>query len=104
MLGVRRIGAAALGLIVIFALGGASTRQRAEALDNGLARTPPMGWNGFNHFGRDVTASIVEAEARVIVSSGMKAAGYSYVNLDGGWDLLQRDAAGELQAGPQQIP
>jgi hypothetical protein len=41
-------------------------------VDNGLALTPPMGWNGYNHYARDVTASIVEAQARATVSSGMK--------------------------------
>jgi alpha-galactosidase len=78
--------------------------DRALALDNGVARTPPMGWNGYNHFSRNVTASIVEANARAIVSSGMKAAGYTYVNLDGGWDLLQRSAGGELQPDPVKFP
>lgn len=82
----------------------ATTPQRAESLDNGLAPTPPMGWNGFTRFGRNVTASTVEANARALVASGMKAAGYTYVNLDGGWDLLQRNADGELQPDPSKFP
>jgi len=52
----------------------------------------------------DVTAAIVEAEARALISSGMAAAGYRYVNLDGGWDLLQRDANGQLQPDPAKFP
>ena len=80
-------------------------RSRAlAALNNGLALTPPMGWNGYNHYARSVTASIVEAQARAIVSSGMAAAGYNYVNLDGGWDLLARDANGALQPDPSKFP
>jgi alpha-galactosidase len=63
-----------------------------------------MAWNGYNHYARDVTASIVEAQARTIVSSGMQAAGYTYVNLDGGWDLLTRDAQGQLQPDPGKFP
>jgi alpha-galactosidase len=63
-----------------------------------------MGWNGYNHFGRYVTAAIVEANARALVSSGMKAAGYTYVNLDGGWALLTRDAQGNLQPNPRLFP
>ena len=59
--------------------------QSKALIPNGLALTPPMGWNGYNHFGRKVTAAIVEAAARAMVTSGMKAAGYTYVNLDGGW-------------------
>jgi alpha-galactosidase len=81
-----------------------TTQAPAMALDNGLARTPPMGWNGYNHFGRNVTAALVEAEARALVSSGMKAAGYEYVNLDGGWNLLQRSSTGQLQADPAEFP
>ena len=65
---------------------------------------PPMGWNGYNHFSRRVTAAIVEEEASAIVTSGMKAAGYRYVNLDGGWDLLTRDARGDLQPNSAKFP
>jgi alpha-galactosidase len=77
---------------------------RADAVDNGLARTPPMGWNGFNRYGRDVTASIVMTQAGALVSSGMKAAGYDYVNLDGGWALRERDPQGQLQPDPSKFP
>jgi alpha-galactosidase len=63
-----------------------------------------MGWNGYNHFGRNVTTSMVEADARAMVTSGMKAAGYTYVNLDGGWALLKRSANGNLQPNPSLFP
>ena len=69
-----------------------------------LALTPPMGWNGFNHFYHNVTEATVEAEARALVSSGMQALGYVYVNLDGGWDLKHRNASGELQPDPARFP
>jgi alpha-galactosidase len=70
----------------------------------GLAMTPPMGWNGFNRFYVHVDAARVEAAARALVSSGMRAAGYTYVNLDGGWDLHDRDADGNLEANPAAFP
>jgi alpha-galactosidase len=60
-----------------------------------LAATPPMGWNGWNSFGDRVDDFIVRAEADAMVSSGMKDAGYLYVNLDDGWQG-QRDASGVL--------
>lgn len=69
-----------------------------------LALTPPMGWNGFNHFHLAVTAATVENEARALVRSGMKDAGYTYVNLDGGWDLWQRSRDGSLQPDPRKFP
>ncbi|MBO0801891.1 MAG: glycoside hydrolase family 27 protein [Nocardiopsaceae bacterium] len=99
-----RTALAALAVLAGAVLGVTGSPQRAGALDNGLARTPPMGWNGYNHFSRDVTASIVEAQARALVTSGMKADGYTYVNLDGGWDLLQRNADGQLQPDPAKFP
>ena len=71
---------------------------------NGLALTPPMGWNGYNHFGYAVTADTVRAMARTLVASGMKALGYTNVNLDGGWDLPNRSANGELQPDPKKFP
>ena len=99
---------AAFGLVAgVSAAAGAvetAAAPSAAALDNGLAKTPPMGWNGFNYFQRSVTAAIAEGEADTLVSSGMKAAGYTTVNLDGGWDLLQRNAQGELQPDPAKFP
>ena len=71
---------------------------------NGYALTPPMGWNGYNHFGLAVTDATVRAMARVLVASGMRSLGYVYVNLDGGWDLKQRDSSGRLQPDPRKFP
>ena len=69
-----------------------------------LAMGPPMGWNGFNHFYHSVSAATVGAMANTLVASGMKAAGYMYVNLDGGWDLKWRDAHGNLLPDPKKFP
>jgi alpha-galactosidase len=69
-----------------------------------LALTPPMGWNGYNRFSINVTANLVKAEARALIASGMKKAGYRYILLDGGWALLRRDAAGNLQPDPAKFP
>src|SRR5260370_32772414 len=79
-------------------------RSDVVPLHTGRALTPPMGWNGFNHFHLVVTAETVGAAARAIVTSGMKAAGYTYVNLDGGWDLRWRGAGGAIQPDPAKFP
>ena len=63
--------------------------------DNGLARTPPMGWNSWNHFRGMVDAATVRAIADAMASNGMRDAGYSYVNIDDTWEL-GRDAAGHI--------
>jgi alpha-galactosidase len=78
----------------------------AAALDNGLALTPQMGFNNWNatHCGADFNESMVKGIADLFVSSGLKDAGYQYVNLDDCWALPQRDAAGNLQPDPVRFP
>lgn len=51
-----------------------------------LARTPPMGWNSWNHFRLNINDAVIRAQAKAMVDSGMKAAGYEYVVIDGGWE------------------
>jgi alpha-galactosidase len=63
-----------------------------------------MGWNSWNAFGPGVNEALIEAEAQALVSSGLRAAGYEYVVLDGGWALPTRDARGNLQADPVRFP
>src|SRR4051812_27777981 len=46
------------------------------------AATPPMGWNSWNHFSTGVTDAVVRAQADAMVSTGMRNAGYTYVNID----------------------
>jgi alpha-galactosidase len=64
--------------------------------DNGLVRTPPMGWNSWNKFAGRVTAEDVKGMADAIVSSGMAKAGYVYVNIDDTWEGQSRDANGNI--------
>lgn len=62
-----------------------------------LAATPPMGWNSWNHFAGKVTAADVRSAADALVSSGMRDAGYIYVNIDDTWQG-KRDAQGVIHA------
>jgi alpha-galactosidase len=64
--------------------------------DNGLARTPPMGWNSWNLFAGRIDDATVRAMADAMISSGMRDAGYVYVNIDDTWEGV-RDAGGNLQ-------
>jgi hypothetical protein len=80
------------------------TAAPAAALDNGLAVTPPMGWNDWNAFGCNVSEPLVEQTAKVIATSGMKAAGYQYVNIDDCWSTKTRDADGNLVPDPAKFP
>jgi len=60
-----------------------------------LAQTPPMGWNSWNHFAGKVTQQDVMDAADAMVKSGMRDAGYVYVNIDDTWEG-ERDAQGVL--------
>lgn len=60
-----------------------------------VAATPPMGWNSWNHFAGRVTDADVRAAADAMVSSGMRDAGYIYVNIDDTWQG-KRDAQGRI--------
>ncbi|MGB0082912.1 MAG: glycoside hydrolase family 27 protein [Terracidiphilus sp.] len=62
-----------------------------------LAGTPPMGWNSWNFFHRNVTDKDVRNAADQLVSTGMRDAGYIYVNIDDTWEG-DRDANGVLHA------
>jgi alpha-galactosidase len=64
--------------------------------DNGLARTPPMGWNSWNKFAVNIDDKTVREIADALVSSGLRDAGYVYINIDDGWQGI-RDAHGVLQ-------
>ncbi|MFK0296561.1 NEW3 domain-containing protein [Streptomyces sp. NPDC090442] len=76
----------------------------AAALDNGLARTPPMGWNDWNAFGCNVSEQLVERTADKIASSGLQAAGYQYVNIDDCWMGKSRDSSGSLVPDSTKFP
>ena len=62
-----------------------------------LSGTPPMGWNSWNFFHRNVTDQDVRNAADQLVATGMKDAGYVYVNIDDTWEG-ERDADGVLRA------
>jgi alpha-galactosidase len=64
---------------------------------NGLAKTPPMGWNSWNHFAETVDDRIVRETADAMAKNGMAAAGYGYVNIDDTWEE-GRDAQGNIVA------
>ncbi|XP_042012460.1 alpha-galactosidase-like [Salvia splendens] len=75
-----------------------------SALENGLARTPQMGWNSWNHFNCDIQENLIRETADAMVSSGLAALGYKYINLDDCWAELNRDAQGNLVAKASKFP
>jgi len=75
----------------------------AQALENGLARTPPMGWNSWNKFGCDVSETLIMEMADAMVDSGMRDAGYEYIVIDDCWQV-SRDEEGNIVADPDRFP
>src|SRR5882724_10448579 len=61
-----------------------------------IAPTPPMGWNSWNHFAAKIDDATVRAQANAMVTSGMRDAGYKYINIDDTWEG-ERDANGVIQ-------
>ncbi|XP_072040646.1 alpha-N-acetylgalactosaminidase-like isoform X5 [Amphiura filiformis] len=86
----------------------------ANALDNGLARTPPMGWLAWERFRCNVNCTadpkncvsekLFMEMADRLVEDGYKDAGYEYVNIDDCWMAKQRDANNKLYADPERFP
>ncbi len=69
----------------------------------GLALTPPMGWNSWNKFACNVDERMIRQQADAMVSSGMKAAGYTYLNIDDCWHG-DRDSLGFIHPDPKRFP
>ncbi|CAJ1058923.1 alpha-galactosidase A [Xyrichtys novacula] len=92
----------------------ACVARPAEALDNGLALKPTMGWLHWERFmcnvdcDKDPDNCISERlymqMADVMVKEGWKDAGYEYICIDDCWPSRQRDAKGRLQAHPKRFP
>jgi alpha-galactosidase len=94
------LAAAAAGVVVMTQV----TTPPATALDNGVARTPPMGWNTWNTFGCNINETLIRQMADTIVANGMQELGYRYVVVDDCWFNPDRDAQGNLQAHPTRFP
>lgn len=73
-------------------------------LDNGLARTPQMGWNSWNFFACNINETVIKETADALITTGLADLGYVYVNIDDCWSTLTRDSKGELVPDPKTFP
>ena len=99
---MKTFTAALLACFLLF-LAFFSLADTSRALDNGLALTPPMGWNSWNKFGCDVSEDLIKSMADGMVSSGMKDAGYQYVVIDDCWQV-RRDENGNIVPDAERFP
>ncbi|KAM5553509.1 alpha-galactosidase-like [Rosa sericea] len=77
---------------------------RRNLLDNGLGITPPMGWNSWNHFNCHIEEKLIRETADSMVSTGLAALGYEYINLDDCWAELDRDSEGNFVPKSSAFP
>ena len=76
----------------------------AFAHPDSLVLTPPLGWNSWNVFHENINENQIKEIADAMVSSGLRDAGYIYLNLDDNWMDTKRDAQGNLQNNPTSFP
>ncbi|XP_066399176.1 alpha-galactosidase-like [Miscanthus floridulus] len=81
-----------------------STVARRAALENGLGRTPQMGWNSWNHFHRNINEEIIRQIADAMVDTGLAKLGYEYINIDDYWAAYDRDSQSNLAANASTFP
>jgi len=68
-----------------------------------LATTPPMGWNSWNKFACNINEELIRKTADAMISTGMKDAGYEYINIDDCWHG-NRDSLGFIHPDPTRFP
>jgi alpha-galactosidase len=85
---------------LFLALCTAASAQKFE----GLALTPPMGWNSWNTFASNINEDLIKGTADAMIANGMRDAGYVYIVLDDTWSAMERDPDGNLMAHPEKFP
>ena len=85
-----------LGLLLLVAL--------TVCLDNGLGRTPPMGWNSWNKFNCNINETLIRQTADLLVSTGLADLGYRYLNLDDCWQIDRNATTGEIIEDRAKFP
>jgi hypothetical protein len=101
-----RFGIATLVVLIAAAIGAVQLVHGASpaAALTATVATPPMGWASWNSFAAQINYNVIKAQADAMVSSGMKDAGYQYVNIDEGWWQGTRDAAGNITVDTNEWP
>src|SRR2546422_5285281 len=104
---MRRILAGLAALSMVTGVSTVVTPAPARALADGLALTPPMGFNNWNstHCSATFNEAMVKGIADLFVSRGLKDAGYRFVNIDDCWALPARDPVTDrLVPDPVRFP
>jgi len=95
--------AVSIFFVCVLLLASGVVAQEKTSPSANLALTPPMGWNSWNKFACNVSEDLIKGMADAVVKSGMKDAGYVYVNIDDCWQV-SRDASGNIVVDLQHFP
>lgn len=87
-------------LYLLLCLSSSAFAQKWE----GLALTPPMGWNSWNTFASDINEKVVRETADAMAANGMRDAGYVYIVIDDTWSKKEREPDGRIEADPVKFP
>jgi alpha-galactosidase len=82
----------------------AGDTQDVAVMKPRLAAVPPMGWNSWEAFRKELDENALKAQVDAMVGLGLRDAGYVYFVIDGGWKSTERDANGDLVADPKKFP
>ncbi|KAG2633959.1 hypothetical protein PVAP13_2NG224303 [Panicum virgatum] len=82
----------------------AGSGGEGPTLQNGLGRTPQMGWNSWNHFNCNINEQTIRQVADAMVDTGLAKLGYEYINIDDCWAAHDRDSQGNLVPNPSTFP
>ena len=98
----RLFGGAALAAAALVALARVAP---AAALNNGAARTPPMGWMDWMYYTTEIDEALIKRTADEMASGGYRDAGYTVLSIDDGWSAPARDpVTNDLVADPVRFP
>lgn len=80
---------------------GEATRELKIEIGDRICLTPPMGWNSWNCWGLAVDEQKVIASAKTYRDKGLMNHGWTYINIDDGWEIHQdsipkRDPSGNI--------
>ena len=75
---------------------GTATKEFKLIIGEKIALTPPMGWNSWNCWGLKIDSSNIKKAADLFISSGLADHGWTYINIDDGWEAPQRLTTGEI--------
>jgi hypothetical protein len=100
----RRHALAALFLLILPLTPATAAPPAEQPIKPRLADRPPMGWNSWAAFHKDIDQESLKAQVDALVALSFRDAGYNYFVIDGGWKTSQRDAGGNLEVDAKKFP